>query len=176
MLQVEKQLHKERMTEKTRDVLQPPVRAVLDNLRSAWNVGSLFRTADAAGFQHLHLCGITPTPPHEGIAKTALGAEQVVPWSYHPDAVDVLERLRWEGWTLWALETEGEPWHLDMAVPDTPLAVVVGNERAGIDPHALALCHRVVTLPMRGVKRSLNVTVAFGILAFWLSTLPDRKP
>jgi len=175
VLQEEKWLHEERM-EKARDVLQPPVRAVLDNLRSAWNVGSLFRTADAAGFQHLHLCGITPTPPHEGIAKTALGAEQVVPWSYHPDAVDVLERLRQEGWTLWALETEGEPWHLDMAVPDTPLAVVVGNERAGIDPHALALCHRVVTLPMRGVKRSLNVTVAFGILAFWLSTLPDRKP
>ncbi len=157
------------MVGKAREVLQPPVRAVLDNLRSAWNVGALFRTADAAGFQHLHLCGITPTPPHEGIAKTALGAEQAVPWSYHPDAVALLQHLRQEGWTLWALETEGEPWRLDMPVPDAPLVVVVGSERAGIDPHALALCHRVVTLPMRGVKRSLNVAVAFGILAFWLA-------
>ncbi len=150
--------------------LEPPRAVVADGLRSAWNVGSLFRTADAAGFRHVYLCGITPTPPHEGIAKTALGAEQSVPYSYHPDVVALLGRLRARGWTLWALETEGETrWGPDLLVPRGPLAVVVGNERAGVDPEALALCHRVVRLPMRGRKRSLNVAAAFAVLAMWLA-------
>ncbi len=153
-----------------RQEAQPPRCAVLDNLRSAWNVGAIFRTADAAGLAHLHLCGITPTPPHEGIAKTALGAEHALPWSYHPDALEVVTRLRQEGWMLWALETGGTPWHPREQPPEGPLALVVGNERTGIDPEVLDRCHRVVTIPMRGRKRSLNVAVAFGTVALW-STL-----
>ncbi|HFC98148.1 MAG TPA: TrmH family RNA methyltransferase [Thermosulfurimonas dismutans] len=149
--------------------LFPPCSAVLENLRSAWNVGSIFRTADAAGWSHLHLCGITPAPPHPGISKTALGAERCVSWSYHPDAVEVIERLRKEGWTVWVLETGGEPWHPEDPIPEGPFTLVVGNELAGVDPEILSLAHRVVELPMRGCKRSLNVSVAFGVLALGIS-------
>jgi len=154
-----------------RSLLEPPCCVVLENLRSAWNVGSIFRIAEAAGFSALHLCGITPTPPHSGIEKTALGAEERVSWEAHPDAVALLQRLRREGWLVWGLETEGRVlWHPDLEIPSRPLALVVGNELAGIDPAVLSLCHQVVRLPMRGGKRSLNVSVAFGVLALWISS------
>ncbi len=149
--------------------LRPPCFGILENLRSAWNVGSIFRTADAAGFSHLYLCGITPYPPHEGISKTALGAENLVSWSYHPDAVQLLQELRAQGVILWALETEGSPWDPFSRPPSQPLALVVGNELSGIDPEVLELCHQTFSLPMRGGKNSLNVSVAFGVLALWTS-------
>ena len=157
--------------------LQPPVVGVVDNVRSAWNVGGLFRVADAAGLSHLYLCGITPVPPHPGIAKTALGAEEAVPWSYHPDAVDLVKTLRQQGWTLWALETEGATtcWHPSLPRPEKPLALVVGNERAGVTPQVLELCQQVLYVPMRGRKRSLNVTAAFAVVAMGLGGCPEES-
>lgn len=151
----------------SRQEVLPPRRVVLDNLRSAWNVGAVFRTAEAAGFQHIHLCGITPTPPHPGIAKTALGAEQALLWSYHPNVLELVHHLRNQGWQLWALETSGQPWTPGEPAPDHPLVLVIGNERTGVHPWVLQACHRVVSIPMRGRKRSLNVAVAFGVVAFW---------
>ena len=155
-----------------RRLLRPQCVGVLDNLRSAWNVGSIFRTAEAAGLTHLYLCGITPAGSHPRVAKTALGAEEVLPWSHHPDVVKVLRRLKEEGFFLLALETEGsQPWHPEFPLPERPLALVVGNELCGLDPEGLTLCDLVLRLPMRGYKRSLNVAVAFGVLALWLSAL-----
>ncbi len=155
----------------------PPPRvrlcALLDNLRSAWNVGSILRTADGAGVRHLHLCGTTPTPDHPKVAKTSLGAEQQVAWTYHRNVLDAAEALRAEGVALWALETTSESWGLYEAVAalldgnhPPNVALVVGNERAGVDPALLARCDRVVALPMRGGKASLNVAVAFGAAVY----------
>ncbi len=155
----------------------PPTRAVvLDNLRSAWNVGAVFRIADAAGFGHLFLTGITPTPPHPRIAKVALGAERSVSWSYHPDAVRLAQRLRAEGWTLWALEVAPTARELPVGhpAPSEPWAWLIGNEVVGLDPDLITLAHAVWRLPMQGRKRSLNAAMAFAAAAYRLR-LDERR-
>jgi 23S rRNA (guanosine2251-2'-O)-methyltransferase len=146
---------------------------LVDNVRSLRNVGSMFRTADGAGITRLWLGGITPTPDHPKLAKTALGAERVVPWSHDPDACGLAARLHAEGHRLWALE--GGPRSQSLFDPEvlraaagSPLVLVVGHEVSGIDPRIQALCERVVHLPMEGVKTSLNVSVALGIAAYVL--------
>ncbi|GAB4496443.1 MAG: hypothetical protein OHK0052_06360 [Anaerolineales bacterium] len=147
------------------------IHALLDNLRSAWNVGSIFRSADGAGLQHLYLCGTTPPPPHAGIHKTALGAEESVPWSYAPNALWQARNLQARGYRLWALEATLQAQSLFTArteLPNAPLVLIVGNERSGVDPEILALCERSVWIPMLGVKESLNVAIAFGIAAYTL--------
>jgi tRNA G18 (ribose-2'-O)-methylase SpoU len=143
---------------------------LLDNIRSIHNTGSMFRTADGAGLSHLYLCGITPTPEHPRLAKAALGAESAVPWSHHPNAVVLADNLTAAGHELWALERAGdEP---VAALPHLPagasVVLVVGNEKAGVDPALLACCRRVLALPMRGTKGSLNAAVAFGIAVYGL--------
>ncbi len=150
--------------------IEPSCVAILENVRSAWNVGSILRTGEAAGFSHFYICGITPTPEHKGVAKTALGAEKKLSWSYEPDALALVRRLKEEGFVLWGLETEGSIlWHPDIEIPEAPLALVVGNELCGVDPELLKECDLVLRLPMRGGKCSLNVSVAFGAIALWLS-------
>ncbi len=150
--------------------LSPACVAVLENVRSAWNVGSMLRTGEAAGLAKFFLCGITPTPKHEKVAKTALGAERKVSWAYAPDALEQLLVLKRQGFKIWALETEGSVlWHPDVPIPEAPLALVVGNELCGVDPEILRCCDLVLRLPMRGGKCSLNVSVAFGVIALWLS-------
>ncbi len=157
-------------------VLPPPVTAapllaLLDNIRSIHNVGSMFRTADGAGLAHLYLCGTTATPAHPRLAKAALGAQERVAWSYALNAVDTAVALRAQGHPLWALEATPQAVPLaDVSLPPDGQAVVlvVGNERAGVDPGILAHCTRVVALPMLGMKRSLNAAVAFGIAVYAL--------
>lgn len=152
-----------------------PLAAFLDNVRSLFNVGSIFRSADGAGFQQLHLGGITPTPAHPKLAKTALGAEQSLPWYYHCNGVDAIGDLRRQGMTIWALEEH--PAATSLFAEDLfagtptaqPLLVVVGSEVTGVDPAILALCDKIVAIPMQGVKRSLNVATAFGVAAVILS-------
>jgi len=139
--------------------------ALLDNIRSAWNVGAIFRTADGLGVQKLHLCGITPTPENPSVGKTALGADKSIPWTYARNALGAAEKLKAEGTHLWALE------QADGAVPVTDgwaavegrIALIIGNEVTGVDPALLELCERIVYIPMQGKKRSLNVEVAFGV-------------
>ena len=147
-----------------------PFIALLDNIRSMHNVGSMFRTADGAGLSHLHLCGITPTPAHPKLAKTALGAETWVAWTYHKNGVDAAAVLQAQGYQLWAIEGGNRAQSLYQSQPprEAPIALVVGNELAGIDPGILALCDQVVAIPMQGNKRSLNVAVAFGIAVYRL--------
>lgn len=145
------------------------VAALLDNLRSVYNVGSIFRTADGAGLAHLHLGGITPPPTHPKIAKTALGAEQHIPWTQHKNGVGTAVQLQQNGWHIWALE-EGETAVplFTLPPPTAPVLLVVGNEIAGIDPGILKIADQTASLPMLGVKRSLNVATAFGIAAYHL--------
>jgi len=149
----------------------PPLAALLDNIRSVHNAGSMFRTADGAGIGPLYLAGITATPEHPRLAKVALGAQRTVGWRYYANSLDAAAALRAAGYTLWALEPppDGHPPSLyEAAPPAGPLALVVGNERAGIDPALLARCDAIFSLPMRGGKSSLNAAVAFGIAVYHL--------
>lgn len=143
--------------------------ALVDNVRSAWNVGSIFRSAEGYGFEHLYLCGITPTPTNARLKKTALGAEDVVGWSEHRNAVKLISSLRDRGHTIWALEHTVLSKPIDSFVinhsEQGTWVLVVGNERAGIDPEILRLAHKTVHLDMRGHKRSFNVAVAFAVAA-----------
>lgn len=151
----------------------PPFVAVLDNLRSAWNVGSIFRAADGAGLTHIHLCGVCPTPDNPKVTKTALGAEHSLPWSWHANILDLLDALHQDQYTIWALENS--PSAVDVYELTAPingkLALIAGNEIAGIDPAALAQCDAVWRLPMAGRKGSLNVAVAFGAAVYLLRSL-----
>lgn len=142
---------------------------ILDNIRSAWNVGSIMRSADGFGFTHSYICGITPTPDNDAVTKTSLGAEDSVPWSYHKDAVQLVKGLKKEGWMILALE-EGEPANdiRKAKLENGDVALIVGNEVTGIDPELLDLCDDILFIPMRGEKKSFNVAVAFGIAAFAL--------
>lgn len=142
-----------------------PLAGLLDDLRSLWNVGSIFRTADACGVERLLLTGITGHPPRPEIAKTALGADEVVPWRYEADPLRAVAALRDEGFTPVAVERT--PAAVPLARvrwPERP-CIVVGNEVAGVSPAVLDACELHVSIPMLGVKESLNVAVAFGIVA-----------
>jgi tRNA G18 (ribose-2'-O)-methylase SpoU len=140
-----------------------PFVVLLDNVRSLWNVGSIFRTADACGVECLWLTGITGCPPRPEISKTALGAEAWVAWEYEADASRALEGLVARGYHAVALEEGGED--VDRIGWPDPLCLVVGNEVAGVSPRVLGACSLRASIPMRGVKSSLNVAVAFGIAA-----------
>lgn len=143
-----------------------PVHVVLDNLRSAYNIGSVFRTGDGGAVAHIHICGFSARPPHKKLEKTALGACDYVPWSYHTNTPDCLAALRAEGIPIVAVEVTPE------AVPYTrfdwpqPVAIVFGHEVDGISADTLALCDAVVQIPMHGYKNSMNVSTAFGVLLY----------
>ena len=146
-----------------------PLVVVVPDLRSAHNVGSVFRTADSAGWARVVLCGFSATPEHRGVAKTALGAQDAVPWAVVPDVHEALAALRADGYTVAALERAEGAVRPD-AVPAGafPLALVVGNEVDGVASDVLARVDFVVGLPQYGTKASLNVSVAFGVAAYGL--------
>jgi tRNA G18 (ribose-2'-O)-methylase SpoU len=143
-----------------------PFAVLVDNVRSLWNVGSIFRTADACGVQQLTLTGITGCPPQPRIAKTALGAEQAVAWEYRADTLDALAEISGRGFTPVAIETSGHAVSIDEVQWPERICLVVGNEVAGVTPQLLEACPRQVSIPMLGVKESFNVAVAFGIAAY----------
>jgi len=149
------------------------VRAVLlDNIRSAWNVGSILRTADGFGFSHAYLCGITPTPEVDAVRKTALGAEDYVTWSQHKDAVKLIKGLKHEGWEIGALEEEQRASPISQFADfqhSNPFVLILGSEVTGVDPELLDLADHIFYIPMRGQKRSFNVANAFSIAAYALS-------
>lgn len=152
-------------------LLHPPLEALLDNIRSAWNAGAIFRSADGAGVSHLHLCGLTPTPENPKVGKTSLGSERSVSWSWRPNGLDHALHLRQSGMRLWALEDGPRAVPLSQAgplLPGSPIVLIVGNELCGIDPAIQALCDQQWCIPMQGVKRSLNVAVAFSIAVYFL--------
>ena len=140
-----------------------PLAVLVDNIRSLWNVGSIFRSSDACGVGLVVLAGITGAPPRDAVAKTALGAEQAVKWRYRAEALAALEQLLEEGYTPVALETGAGGSSLrNYRWPERP-CLVIGNEIRGVSPEVLDACTGTVSIPMRGVKDSLNVAVAFGI-------------
>jgi tRNA G18 (ribose-2'-O)-methylase SpoU len=145
-----------------------PAIIVLDHIRSMYNVGAFFRTADAAGLERLILCGITAHPPQPGVAKTALGAEQSVAWEYHADSQLPLRMYKSRGYEIAAIETGPDAIDLFDWQPRWPVCVVFGNEVDGLSPDLLSICDVHVRLPMFGGKNSLNVATAGGVVAYEL--------
>ncbi|MBI2425763.1 MAG: RNA methyltransferase [Candidatus Hydrogenedentes bacterium] len=147
-------------------IARQPVHAILDNIRSAFNVGSIFRTSDAGAVAHLHLCGMCAHPPHVKLEKTALGAFEYVPWTYHERTKDAVAAVRVQGVPVIAIEVTEDAIPLpDFAWPQ-PVAIMFGNEVTGIHPRNLARCDAIVRIPMHGYKNSINVATAYGIVLY----------
>jgi 23S rRNA (guanosine2251-2'-O)-methyltransferase len=158
-----------------------PFMVLIENVRSLWNVGSILRTSDAAGFKKVYLTGITGCPPRKEIAKTSLGAENYVSWHYFADSSVVLSELRQQQVSIIGLEYTEDSQPLSTALNagriHTPLCLIVGNEECGIDPQTLQFCDLVCHLPMRGTKTSLNVAVAYGVAAYAIAeTISPQAP
>jgi 23S rRNA (guanosine2251-2'-O)-methyltransferase len=145
-----------------------PVRILLDNVRSLYNVGAFFRTADAAGIEKLYLSGITGRPPKGAIAKTALGAEQSVPWEHTWEPLPLLRSIRDAGCEIAAIETSMHAVDLFDWTPRFPVCVVFGHEVDGVQPEISAFCDTHVRIPMLGAKHSLNVATAGGVVVYEL--------
>ena len=144
-----------------------PFSVILNNIRSLYNVGSIFRTADGAGIEKIWLCGITGFPPAGGISKTALGAEHSVPWEYKKDAREVIRDLKMQGYQIVMLEQARQSIPYQEFDPQTPVCLVLGNEIEGVEEGLLPDCDAAIEIEMSGAtKNSLNVGVAFGIVAY----------
>lgn len=143
-----------------------PVAAALESIRSVYNVGAFFRSGDAAGIERLHLCGYTGRPPHRGIAKTALGAEETLPWEHCTDLPCLIAEYCAKGWQTAAVETTPEAIDVFDWAPRFPVLLLFGNEVDGLSVPVLEAADVHVRIPMLGVKESLNVAVAGGVLLF----------
>lgn len=148
-----------------------PVTVVLNDIRSLYNVGSIFRTSDGAGVEKIWICGITGFPPDPQISKTALGAELSVPWEYHPDVCAVVRRQKEDGRRIVLLEQTTRSIPYDDFRPEKPVCLVLGNEVTGVSDELVSLCDTPVEIEMAGVKNSLNVTVAYGIVVYHLRSV-----
>ncbi len=145
-----------------------PVSVLLDNVRSMYNVGSFFRTADGAGVERLFLTGITARPPKNQISKTALGAEDTVPWAEAADPVALVEQLRQSGHQIAAIETSTRSVDLFDWQPAFPVCLLFGHEVEGLSPELREACDVHIRIPMLGVKHSLNVATAGGVVLYEL--------
>ena len=145
-----------------------PFCLVLDNIRSMNNVGSVFRTADAFVASHIYLCGITATPPHRDIEKTALGATESVSWSYHKQTTEVVKQLQQAGWKVFAVEQVKSSLllHQFEPQPEERYAFVLGNEVFGVEEEVLELVDGTLEIPQGGTKHSLNISVTTGIICW----------
>ncbi|MCX6779903.1 MAG: RNA methyltransferase [Candidatus Magasanikbacteria bacterium] len=143
---------------------------ILPNIRSAHNVGAMFRTADGAGVDKIYLTGYTPCPPHPRLDKVSLGAEKWVPWEYAKQAGRLLKKLKDQGYKIVALEQTPKSVNIYQWKPEFPLALIVGNEVDGVSKSLLKYCDSEIELDMKGQKKSLNVSVAAGITMYYISS------
>ena len=155
--------------EEFRESEKLPLTVVLDNVRSLNNIGSVFRTSDAFRVEHIALCGITATPPHREIHKTALGAEDTVAWSYHEDTIAYVKELKSRGYGVYAVELAHDSIKLGMSNEELGLsgkrvALVFGNEIEGVQEEVMELCDGSLEIPQYGTKHSLNVSCAAAIV------------
>lgn len=143
-----------------------PLIVILDNVRSLNNIGSVFRTADAFLIQKIYLCGITAKPPHKDIQKTALGATESVDWEYAEDALDVVQKLKGQHFTIFAIEQTENSVQLNALEidPTQRFAVIFGNEVKGVQQSLVSVCEKVVEIPQFGTKHSLNISVSAGVV------------
>ncbi|MBC8510645.1 MAG: RNA methyltransferase [Cryomorphaceae bacterium] len=142
-----------------------PITIVLDNVRSAINVGSVFRTSDAFLIENIILCGITATPPNKEIRKAALGSTDSVKWEYIKNTTDAVKQLIKDGYHVVGIEQADKSTQLnEFELPKKPIAIILGNEVNGVDQQAIDLCNEVIEIPQFGTKHSLNIAVTSGII------------
>ena len=154
-----------------------PVAVVVDNVRSLYNIGSIFRTSDGVLLEKLILTGFTPVPPRKEIEKTALGATRSVPWEYIKDPGEAVLTLKKKGYKTFCLEiTENVVPYYAVLPRDFPICLVIGNEITGVSQSALAACDAALEIPQFGIKQSLNVAVAYGIAIFELNRIWRSTP
>ena len=150
---------------------------LLHNIRSAYNVGAMFRTADAVGVSQIYLTGYSPCPtdrfdrPNVAVAKSALGAEKHVPWKHSTSASLIIHRLKSEGYKIIAIEQNPKATHYKKYKARGKIVLIVGNELDGVTPKLLGMSDKILEIPMRGKKESLNVSVALGVVLFAISSL-----
>ena len=142
-----------------------PLILVLDDIRSLHNIGSVFRTSDAFLIEKIYLCGITGTPPHKDIQKTALGATESVDWEYSDSTKNTIQKLRENGYIICSLEQVDQSimLHEFQPNPDSKYALVFGNEVFGVEDEIIELSDHVIEIPQLGTKHSLNISVTMGI-------------
>ena len=146
-----------------------PVHLVLDNVRSALNTGSVFRTADAFRIAKIHLCGITAAPPHREIQKTALGSTESVPWQYWENTLDAVKQLQSLGIKVLAVEQVKDSISLvEFTLPQSEIALIFGHEMEGVAQEVVNACDGSIEIPQEGIKHSLNISVSAGILCWEL--------
>ena len=153
-----------------------PLIIVLDNVRSLNNIGSVFRTADAFLIERIYLCGITASPPHKDIHKTALGATENVFWEHVNSTADIVQKLQTEGVSVWPIEQTEDSTSLDLFQPEPnkSYAFVLGNEVRGVSQEVIDICNKALEIPQFGTKHSLNISVATGLIIwdFFIKTKP----
>ncbi len=147
-----------------------PIIAVLENVRSAYNVGSVFRTADAFLIEAIYICGYTAIPPHKEIQKTALGAEETVLWKHFTNSIEAIDGLKKEGYKIYAVEQAENSYKLQAISlkPGEKIAVIFGNEVTGVEQTTIEQCDGCIEIPQMGMKHSLNVSVAAGVVLWEL--------
>ena len=147
-----------------------PIIVVLENIRSAYNVGSVFRTSDAFLVEAIYIIGYSAKPPHKEIKKTALGAEETVDWKYFKTTAEAIEELRTKGFNVYAAEQAEGSYKLNAIgfEPDEKIAVVFGNEVTGVEQSTIALCDGCLEIPQLGMKHSLNIATAAGVVLWEL--------
>lgn len=149
-----------------KEVKKMPVIAVLENIRSAYNVGSVFRTADAFLLEAIYITGYTCTPPHKEIKKTALGAEETVTWQHFENATKAIEELKRNGYKIYAVEqiVNSSMLHKTTFESDEKIAVIFGNEVNGVEEETIKQCDGCLEIPQMGTKHSLNIATAAGVV------------
>jgi 23S rRNA (guanosine2251-2'-O)-methyltransferase len=152
--------------EEYRELPKHPLFIILDNLRSAFNVGAIFRTCDALRVSGLYLCGYTACPPHDKLTKTSLGTIDFVPWKKFDSAADAIRSLHEQNIQVWAAETTSHSTPFTEATYPSPLGIVFGNEALGVGKEALDMCDGLVEIPVFGFKNSINVATSCGIIGF----------
>ena len=146
-----------------------PITIILDNVRSAINVGSIFRTSDAFLIENIILCGITATPPDKEIRKAALGSTDSVKWEFFENTIDAVSRLKAEGYHIIGIEQADKSTMLnDIRLPNKPIAIIMGNEVTGVAQEVMDVCNTVIEIPQFGTKHSLNISVTSGIVIWEL--------
>ena len=152
--------------------MKTEVRVLIHDIRSTHNVGSIFRTSDAVGVNKIYLSGFSPTPidkfnrGRKDIAKVSLGAEKTIPWEYVEEPYKLIKKLKKDGFEIVGLEQTEESIDYKKFKTNKPLFFIVGSEVLGMDKKMIALCDKIVEIPMKGEKESLNVSVAFGVAIY----------
>ena len=155
--------------EEFKHATKTPITVILDNVRSAINVGSIFRTSDAFLIENILLCGITATPPDKEIRKSALGSTNSVKWEFFEKTIDAVNKLKTDGYHIIGVEQADKSTILnEISLPKKPIAIILGNEINGVSQEVINICDEVAEIPQFGTKHSLNIAVTYGIVIWQL--------